>query len=218
MLCNKILRLIPTAALLLLGSHISYAQHNSDKTDYKYYTIIDHQVNVGFQTTKTILFDLTKQIPPSKKKNNTKRHYNSAMVYAQLLLSKKFRIETGLSLNMIQMTGEATSPFNKYVFTDQYGISVPVTVQYYFGKKNKRVKPYIGAGIQYNSNFNNKRVIEDQPDYIPQTGTRFISILFTQGLIYEVNTKIQVMEHLHFLPSEGVKTMGLDVGIGFKLQ
>lgn len=220
MLRNRINRIFFLAIILLLSSS-SYAQQVFDNTDYSYYTKIDHKVNVGFQTTKTILFDLTKQIPPQKKKSNKHKRYNSAMIYAQLLLSKKFRLETGLSLNLIQMPGESTSPFNKYTFVDQYGFSVPVSVQYYFGKKNSRIKPYVGAGIQYNVFATNRKLNEGTLDYIstlPQQGTSYISILFTQGLIYEVNTKIQVMEHLHFLPSEGVKTMGLDVGIGFKLQ
>ena len=54
-------------------------------------------------------------------------------------------------------------------------------------------------------------------NYIPQPETKYITILFTQGVTFEVNTKIQVTQSFHFIPSNTNSVIGIDLGIGYKL-
>jgi len=47
--------------------------------------------------------------------------------------------------------------------------------------------------------------------------TKYISILFTQGVIFEVSTKIQVNQSFHFIPESNAKRIGIDLGVGYQL-
>ncbi len=104
-----------------------------------------------------------------------------------------------------------------------YSVGVPVTVQYYFLPEKHKLHPYFGAGLQYQYNLNSNiapitgdgRNIPALP--IPQPGTKYLNILFTQGVTFEINTKIQISESIHFSPGSTDKVIGIDLGLGYKL-
>jgi len=81
--------------------------------------------------------------------------------------------------------------------------------------------PFFGAGLQYNI----KPFCQTAPiyndggyNYSPQAGTKCISILFTQGVTFEINTKIEIGESFHFIPNNNNRVIGIDLGIGYKIN
>ena len=51
----------------------------------------------------------------------------------------------------------------------------------------------------------------------PQADTKYITILFTQGVTFEVNTKIELTQSFHFIPTNTTNIIGIDLGIGYKI-
>ena len=97
-------------------------------------------------------------------------------------------------------------------------INIPLTLQYHPLCCGAKIDPFVGMGLQYN--FNTATSSQSNPELTFQntnTGTKYISILFTQGVTYEINTKIDVDESIHFIPGTGSKSLGFNVGIGYKL-
>ena len=70
------------------------------------------------------------------------------------------------------------------------------------------------------SNDNNQLSVNNSDGYSDynkrQSDTKNITILFTQGFTFEVNTKIQVSQSLHFIPGNTTKVIGIDFGVGYK--
>jgi hypothetical protein len=97
-------------------------------------------------------------------------------------------------------------------------VSVPVSIQYYFLPKKCKVQPYFGAGtILYSDVKNSLSLLGDGEVRASQQGTRYISILLTQGIIFEINPKIQISESLHFINEGGNNSFGINFGVGFRL-
>lgn len=97
---------------------------------------------------------------------------------------------------------------------------VPVTLQYHFLSGKYRLRPFFGAGLQYNQNLGNNSFTPSRFDEHTTTtdqGTKYVTILFTQGMTYEVSTKIQVTQSFHFIPVGTDKTLGIDIGVGFTI-
>jgi len=95
-------------------------------------------------------------------------------------------------------------------------ISLPVTVQYYMGPDHKRLKPYVGIGalLQHCCQTEN---IPLGDAVVTRKGTRYVSLLFTQGVIFEVNTHIELKESIHIIPEKDNTSVGFNIGVGFKL-
>ena len=211
---NKIVFLTLSICYLALASVCVYGQsktwHNNSTGKHK------QPLTVGFKSGQDILF-------PSHNYNKT--HYAiSSTLFLRKPITSNFFFETGLKYSVIQ---SGSNPFYKtlnsgYATPKQaFSLTIPVTIQYYFLPEKSRVRPYIGGGMQYGFGGNNNNITpfntENHPDFTDQTGTKYISILFTQGVTFEINTKIQVNQSFHFLPEATNKTFGIDIGIGFKL-
>ena len=197
---------------LSITSVCSYAQIKHKKTAKK----IIRPITLGFQSGRELLFNSS----PLIHSKQSKEHLGiSNRLVLRKPLNAHFKIETGLSYGNVQ-TNINTAP-GSYKNNPTYKFAIPLTTQYYFLPRETRIKPYLGAGVQYNFNpgVNPNLISPFNTDYPTSTisnpeGTKYISILFTQGMTFEVNTKIEINESFHFLPCE--KIIGIDLGIGYK--
>lgn len=116
------------------------------------------------------------------------------------------------SYNMTPLSEKAVKGMNGYM------ISVPATLQYYLLPTKKKLNTYIGAGVEYNyfKQTSASTVAKDAPAK-PLQNISILNLSIVQGIIYEVNTKIQVRESIHFIPNEqpGCQDIGFNVGIGY---
>jgi len=106
-----------------------------------------------------------------------------------------------------------------------YNLTVPVTIQYSFGKKSNKLKPFVGGGAVYNvyqekySEFNftdgaAKDIVTTH------TSTPFVCFTVTQGVTYDITPRVQVKESIHFIPRNAhtnANLLGIDIGVGIKL-
>jgi outer membrane protein W len=172
-----------------------------------------HQVSnitIGFNTGASTVFKAPVIYKPNPRWNN----FSSLTVKKDL--NKHIAISTGVDYsNNISLTKH----INKQTAVNT--ISIPTTVQYYLLPTGKRFRPYVGAGVSYNiikTGFNGSNY-QDAPigQCCLQNGTKYISIIATQGVMFEINTKIQINESIHFMPSNQANIIGVNVGMGYKL-
>lgn len=147
--------------------------------------------------------------------------------YQSIMLRKNFtrhiNVETGIKYNPTQTnTLVGTGNDKKYLSTAKSSFSVPLSIQYYFLQTKWRLQPYCGAGIQCN--------IGKQAPLMPPfasdirldnpvpTQTRYINVLITQGVSFQVSTRIQLTQSFHFMPDRTNPAMGMELGIGFNLD
>ena len=211
---NKISILTLACCYMALASVCVYGQGKTLRGTRQRQTVA-----VGFRSGRDILFNSPTLLPAKQ----TKVHYaiSSTLVLSKPI-NKHLTIESGLRYSVIQNAANPFNRINDYTAPKKpFSISIPVTIQYYFLPEKSRVRPFIGAGMQssFNTNSNNISPFSANThlDYTDQTGTKYISILFTQGITFEINTKIQVNQSFHFIPETANKTFGIDIGIGFKL-
>ncbi len=103
---------------------------------------------------------------------------------------------------------------------DAFKISLPVTMQYYPLKPKSKLQAYVGVGAQYNFNYGKGTSAQTNGDVLPNNsanaGTKYISLIFTQGVTYKINTKIEVFQSALFIPDAN-KTIGLNIGIVYTI-
>ena len=206
-------------ALLLLTVAVSVCGYAQSKT--KHILKTDKGISVGFQTGRELLFNST----PLIHSKQSKVHYGiSKSLVLRKALNSHFKIESGLSYTSIQSASKGLSLPGK-LNNSPYNYSVPVTIQYHFLPEKCKFHPFCGAGIQGNF-FNNKNDFSTSPigmdvatpqNNYPQADTKYITILFTQGVTFEVNTKIELTQSFHFIPTNTTNIIGIDLGIGYKI-
>lgn len=181
-----------------------------------------HNITIGFQSGQDAFLNPS----PSLQNRQTKTQYGvDHGLTIRKKLSPHFKIESGISYNQLPnpTTKDYSSNTNFNNCLKPYCLSLPTTLQYYFLPQKSKLRPYCGAGIQYNINISPNTISPFSGDSYPahsqqnyQSGTKYISILFTQGVTYKINTKIQITQSFHFIPS-AIKTFGLDLGLGFTI-
>ena len=206
---NKILSCSLLLSYLTIASFSVFAQNKIKQTSKKK----EYKTTIGIQTGKEVLFNSTN-------KQTKIRYGNSKSLVLRKFLNPHFKAEAGLCYNTQQ--DQSLKLFPDKTSNHQSNISLPVTIQYYFLPEKNRLHPYCGAGIQGGMCITNN----SQPTYNGmdvrqnisggQTDTKYITILFTQGVTFEVNTKIQVSQSFHFIPGNANKVIGFDLGIGYK--
>jgi len=145
-------------------------------------------------------------------------------------LNAHIKMECGISYSVIQNASSFNindrTVGNKYYAITQkaYNLALPVTVNYFFLPGHCCMHPYVGAGFQYNLNLTDgsNTISPFSGDYRAstvnqQTGTKYISIRFTEGITFQVNTKIQINQSFHFIPDNNNKVIGVDLGFGYQL-
>ncbi len=194
-------------ALMLLGSlcaeaRIKYAKKENTKAT----------TTISLKTGESLSLNTNNFDQGSKvNKKNTG-------VYVQKKINAHLSVEAGY----VQQ-----KDFNKVINTeDKYKLlstnqfQIPITLQYYVLPTKKKLQPYCGTGFIYNSeNLNQSSYTKTditKVDNNDNTGHKTISIVFTQGISYEVNTKIQVNQSFHFITGTQNQTFGFDLGIGYK--
>ena len=194
---------------MMLAPLCSLAQDQAD------YTKIKNKITLGFQTNKTVLF----QLFSTPKNKQFYRNRNSKSLLVRIPVTKHIKIESGINTTLFNTTGNSCAYNSKNRSTNsQYNISIPASVQYHFMKKS-RIRPFVGIGAIYNLDFfnNNNEHKSDYNTIADEPGLKYINIVFTQGIIFEVNTKIHITQSFHFIPNSNLKTLGLSLGVEFTL-
>ena len=214
---NKIL--LTTSAICYLALVSACVVYGQSKT-IQPYGKNKHKITLGFRTGRDVLFHTQ---PYTAGKNTPIRYAVSSTLVLTKPLNNHLKLESGLRYSVVQNT---ISPLvmnksSNAVCANPYSLTVPVTIQYYFLPEKSRVRPYLGSGLRYNFNTNQNNITpfyaDAHTEYPDQTGTKYISILFTQGITFEINTKIQINQAFHFIPDNANKTFGIDIGIGFTI-
>lgn len=210
---NKIVVLTLVLCYLALASVCVYGQKISSKPSSK------NKVTVGFQSGRELLFNSS----PLIHSKQSKVHYAiSNTLVLRKPVTQHLKLDAGIKYE-IPTPGTA---FDKKLFGQKKysSLSMPLSVEYYFLSENARVRPFIGTGVEYDlpqnatniSPFLSDRKSEEIP-FQPLQGTRYINILFTQGVTFEINTRIEVSQSFHFIPGNSSKIIGVDIGIGYRL-
>ena len=189
---NKILLFTIAVVSMVTVSVLGFAQNkikqvlNKDKPT----------ISIGFQTGRELLFNTT----PLLHSKQSKVHYGiSKSLVLRKSIAPHFKLETMLGYSSIQNTQPnlSNSPF-RLNSEKQNKFSLPVTIQYYFLPEKNKFRPFCGAGFQCNcfskkNNFSTNNTASDinQQYYNTQPDTKYITILFTQGVTFEVTTKIR---------------------------
>lgn len=97
-------------------------------------------------------------------------------------------------------------------------VTVPVSVQYYLLPKESKLQPFFGMGLVFNPNTNSYIPNETSNLTLSRQNNTFMSILFTQGMTYEINTKLNITETIHLMNTDGTNRVGISLGVGLKLQ
>ena len=142
---------------------------------------------------------------------------NNGFVVRMPLVSR-FKLEAGLQYNYT-LGPNAILPAKKGQLVNRNSsISLPITIQYYVRPDKRRLQPFFGFGAMTNV-FDQKQQFSlgDGNSYPSLSGTKYISILFTQGITFAISTKIDITESIHFMPQQDGNCVGLSVGVGFRL-
>jgi outer membrane protein W len=204
-----------SVALMIMHQANAHAQSTSNNS----YAKIDKKITIGFRTAQSVLFHLYPQTA-----HNSKTRATSKTLFLSLPVCNHFKIEAGLTYNVL------TPQFTRFNGMDKPGkfrglpgeLTIPLTVQYHFLKKKSKIHPYIGAGFQYRAKAYNLLSQPANADWVPnisQYKPNDVGLMFTEGIIYQINTKIQLNQSFHFIQSCcGGKNIGLDLGISFTLK
>jgi outer membrane protein W len=215
--CNKIYASILALSLPTSVSICGYAQSKAKNTS----KAEKQPITIGFQTGRELLFNSS----PLIHSKQSKVHYSiSKSLVLRKALTPHFKIETGLKYTALEPAVTNPIIFPGKLNNKPYGFSLPVTIQYYLLSDKYRLRPFCGAGFQCNffESKNNQPSMQQGMDampqyYNPQNDTKYITILFTQGVTFEVNTKIEISQSFHFIPENANNIIGIDLGIGFKI-
>lgn len=181
---------------------------------------------IGFRSGRELLFNSSPLI------HNRQGKIHSGISNSIVLrkpINTHFAVDAGIKYTsfrgLSQVVPNDNSTAAKYTAAQKvYDLALPVTINYFILPEHCCVHPYIGAGFQYNltlsnsksSPFNSDTYTANVGNQLP--GTKYISILFTQGITFRVNTKIEVNQSFHFIPcGSNTKTLGIDLGFDYRL-
>lgn len=174
-------------------------------------------ISIGIKAVEDVSFK-PNQYPNTNKHIQT--NLNKSLAIKKKITSR-LSVETDFTepLLKINTSGNNLNDTKNIFSLKPNQLTIPLTLQYYLLHTKTKLHPYCGAGIQYQykNEVNQPLASESSPQSInDQKGTKSISIIFTQGMTFEVNTKIQINQSFHFIPGNSEKTLGFDVGIGYK--
>ena len=195
--------------LLLCVTGMVYGHSRTEKKKRHFLHL--SETNIGFYKGARF-FDVSKNGYCSKHKP-----LPVGGIVVRMPIVSHFKAEVAIDYTHFLNFPKQESPA-KSVF-DNNAVSVPVSIQYYFLPKKCRVQPYFGAGTIVYSDVKNSLSLMENGEIRPAPqGTKYISLMLTQGIIFEINPKIQISESLHFINEDGKNSFGLNFGVGFKLQ
>lgn len=214
------IKLITIAALLAattVGCSIAYGQGY----DRSKMTRLDHKYTIGFERQIHTLYNSNK-VGVSNKTSMAEECTNRILF--RMKLTTRLRLETGLSFRDINKILSNNGQKNKTLsFTSPLINSIPLTIQYQLQNERKRLRPYIGTGIQfYNHNNPNSNIARNEDVVNDETrisnGLKYINIIFTQGLIYDITPDLQISQSIHIIPDNGIRPIGINIGVGYRIK
>jgi len=206
-----LLYILPVMLLLAATTVYAQAKHKSIKHHSNY--------TIGFQSGREFLFNSS----PAIRTHQSKIHTG---VSSSLVLRRPIgnHLAVAAGVNYYPSNTAVKKLSDKSFATQPYKFALPVTVEYYFLPRERKLRPFVGAGAQYNllgtagntsiSPFTDNSSTSQTNSV---AGTKYINILFTQGVTFEINTRIQLTESIHFIPDNNNCSFGIDLGIGFRL-
>ena len=208
---NRISAVAIVLSCITLAPSCLYAKNKKIHTRQKKETGISVGIKAGSAFSNRS-FNSLKNITPT---------LTSHSVYLNKKIAKKLKVEAAIEYN----TFPKMYPWSENRrIGNQYEITTPVTAQYYLLPENHKIQLFCGVGLLFglngtknNSNTKTGDIINPQAQTVSLAGTKYINIIFTQGVQFEINTKIQITESIHFIPDGNNKTIGIDLGLGYKL-
>ncbi len=211
------LKRILTGTLLAISS-LSCSQSIAQGSGQYNLTRFDHRLTVGFERNVSTLY-LPGKVQLSDKTRKAEANYNKVLL--RMRLTNMFRIETGLSYkNIDRLLAGVQKASANIDLSKPSSISVPLTIQYHFANDRCRLHPYFGAGVQYTRTGNCAAASGDYLLYntTSSTSSQYLNVILTQGLIFDVTPDLQITQSIHVVPHSGIKPIGLNVGVGYRLK
>lgn len=140
--------------------------------------------------------------------------------YFRIPLTSHFKVEVSLDRQQYFTGIVDQNNNNSSALNFNKGLTIPMNLQYTFRDPSRKVRPFIGVGSWLNTSqyFNGNATGTDWKD-VPSTyrGPNYISVFFTQGVIIEVNTHLQITPAIHMYNRGDINSMEMNVGIGYRL-
>jgi hypothetical protein len=173
---------------------------------------------IGFQTGREQVFrSLSINRAPTKVQVATRN-----TIVFRTPINNHFKLETGLSYNTIPNNIVTIKGLDKKnIVRPNNTTTIPLTLQYCIAPSKTRVQVYFGAGVQCNINSASNPLpnfnCHTNPDYRAITGTKYINLVITQGITFQINARIRLNQSFHFIPGADT-VIGFDLGIGYKIR
>ncbi len=197
--------------LLLLVTAVSYGHIRTDKKKKNQFLHLS-ETNIGFYKEARFVQSAKSKVCCSG------RPIMSNGIVVRMPIVKHFKAEVSLDYAQMLNYGKHGDQVKTLPSRNAPVISLPVSIQYYFLPKKCKVQPYAGLGTVIYSDVKNSLSILDNGEIRTKPlSTKYISLFFTQGIIFEINPKIQLSESVNFMTENGRNTIGVNFGIGFKI-
>ena len=200
------------AAAIMGSGSIAYSQ-GYDRSNL---TKIEHKYTIGFERQVYTLYNNNRVGISNKTK--TAEEYTNRILF-RMKVTTRLRLETGLSFRDINKILSNNGKQAKTItFNSPLINSIPLTIQYQLQNERKRLRPYIGTGVQfYNGNSSpNTAIVNDEMGI--SNGLKYINIIFTQGLIYDITPDLQISQSIHIIPDNGIRPIGINIGVGYRIK
>lgn len=198
-------------ALLLLSACVSNS--HAQQFTLHHATRIEHTFTIGFERQVASLYR-PKPVDVSERVKTAEQRFNR--LFLRIKLTNRFRIQTGLSYKDIDRMLCKSGKCQTFNMLSNYQMSVPLTIQYQLLDHQSRLHPYFGAGVQYNLTTRNSGDATLDPALV--TRLKYLNIIFTQGLIYDITPDLQITQSIHVVPQNGMKPIGVNLGIGYRIK
>ena len=177
-----------------------------------------HKITIGFERQVYSIYKPT-TVTLSPKTKAAAQTCNTIIL--RMKLTSRFRMETGLSFTDIDRILNNNGKVACFNLNEPCKMSIPLNIQYQLLSERSRLRPYFGAGVQYNiGNSSTSTTTERDAINNPflSNEVKYLNIIFTQGLIYDVTPDLQITQSIHILPENGIKPIGINLGIGYRIK
>ena len=213
---NKLFVSTLVLAYFALGTACVYGQNRITNTGKK-----KKALTIGVAAGKDLFYQPG---PGLFSKHSSPEYATNHTLFARKSITKHVKVEAGINYRTsVTATGNKLPDGTAYQANKTSKLTLPLTIQYYLLPEHSKVNTFVGAGPQVNllnnASYGYPPFSSDiRTDKIPQRGTKYISVLITQGVTFQINTKIQLTETLHFSPANAGNIVGIDIGVGFYLE
>ncbi len=179
---------------------------------------LEHKLTIGFERK---VYSLYKPTTVDLSPRTKAAAHTCNTILLRMKLTSRFRMETGLSFKDIDRILNNNGKVACMNMNEPCKMSIPLTIQYQLLSERSRLRPYFSAGVQYNINNNSMSKITERDainNPLLSNEVKYLNIIFTQGLIYDVTPDLQITQSIHILPENGMKPIGINLGIGYRIK